>query len=46
MEDMIKCPLCEIWFEVIWNYNGIDEPEYCPFCGVEIDYKALIHEEG
>ncbi len=41
----ITCPDCETVFYVVWNRNLIYErPEYCPFCGSEIDYKALAEE--
>jgi hypothetical protein len=39
MDDII-CPECEAQFTVIWQ-NSIDTqdgPQYCPFCGAEMDY--------
>lgn len=42
MEEFISCPSCgSPDFTVIFNNNGVDRPEYCPFCGDEIDYEEL-----
>lgn len=45
--EMIQCPECDVWFYVVWNrcawvFNG---PDYCPFCGDEIDYASLQTQE-
>lgn len=45
MEDMIKCPECERWFEVVWLNDGLGPPEYCPMCGVELDYRASAKKD-
>ena len=30
----IKCPECDVIYEVIWSRNPVyDHPEFCPFCG-------------
>lgn len=42
-EDMIECPYCATVFEVAWF--GWQHPEYCPFCGIEMDYETETGEE-
>lgn len=41
---MSRCPECDMLFELIWH-RGYETPEYCPFCGLEIDYKELTNED-
>jgi len=28
MDDMVKCPECGRWFEVVWANDGLGQPEY------------------
>ena len=45
-DPTIQCPLCDMWFSVVWNLDPvIERPEYCPFCGGEIDYAELWREQ-
>ena len=33
---MLKCNDCDLHYEVIWNYDGQEPPQYfCPRCGSE-----------
>lgn len=46
--NMVKCPECDAQFGVDY-YCTIETlwPEYCPFCGAEIDYdKARDYFRG
>lgn len=46
MSDVV-CPECDAQFSVVW-LNSLDTqggPQFCPFCGSEIDY-ALAALEG
>lgn len=47
MDDIpeIICPDCEGRFSVIWSrqFEG-QRPEFCPMCGVEIDYAENVSE--
>lgn len=34
----LECDNCDMVFSVVWQRNPIyDEPEYCPFCGDEVE---------
>lgn len=40
----LQCDSCDMVFSIIWNRNLIyDQPEYCPFCGDEVE--EIIWEE-
>lgn len=42
----IDCDECGVWFYVVWNRNAVyEKPEYCPFCGEELDYVAKWQEQ-
>ena len=41
MDDLIICPECDAHFDVIWLNNEHGGPEFCPMCGVQIDYDLL-----
>lgn len=45
MENMIVCPECKRKFYVVWVTDVFGPPEYCPMCGVEIDYLKCMEEE-
>jgi len=39
------CDSCDMRFNLCWNRNSVyDKPEYCPFCGEEIE--EVINEVG
>lgn len=42
----ITCPCCDESFYVVWNRSATtgNGPDFCPFCGDEIDYAALQSE--
>lgn len=43
---MVRCPGCDCCFYVVWARNPMyPGPEYCPFCGDEIDYAELWREQ-
>ena len=34
----LKCSACDVQFNLCWNRQpGIDGPEFCPFCGQDVD---------
>jgi hypothetical protein len=36
VEPWVKCRVCNSpEFYIVWKANGIDTPEFCPFCGEE-----------
>jgi hypothetical protein len=40
------CSGCDMRFHLCWNRNPIyDGPEYCPFCGEEIEEVHLAEDE-
>lgn len=42
MDDDVRCPECDAVFMVVWH-NSLDTyggPQFCPFCGEEMDYRA------
>lgn len=40
----LQCSECDMRFSIVWDRNPIyDKPEYCPFCGDEIE--AINWEE-
>lgn len=42
--ETLQCPICDAMFYVVWNNSYFTQggPEYCPFCGAEIDYAAAL----
>jgi hypothetical protein len=38
------CPKCDEWFELTRNACS-PPPEYCPFCGQEIEWESWIWDE-
>lgn len=39
------CSECDMRFNLCWNANPVyKSPEYCPFCGVEIE--EIVYEDG
>jgi hypothetical protein len=33
-----QCSSCDMRFNLVWHRNPVyDKPEYCPFCGEEIE---------
>lgn len=43
----IQCPECDVWFYVVWHLDPVAQgPEYCPFCGSEIDYRKLTEDQA
>ena len=42
----ITCPGCGRDFTVVWTNDGLGPPEYCPMCGVEIDYWTFEEEKN
>jgi uncharacterized paraquat-inducible protein A len=43
-DDMAKCPECDARFDVVF-LRSHDLPEYCPFCGCEMQYDTYEHTE-
>ena len=43
---MLRCPACDERFYVVWQRSATtgDGPEYCPFCGEEVDYSEMEEE--
>jgi len=40
----LECDNCDMRFSLVWNRNPVyTEPEYCPFCGDEVE--EIIWEE-
>lgn len=40
----LQCNNCDMIFSIVWNRNPIyDQPEYCPFCGDEVE--EIVSEE-
>lgn len=40
----LECSECDMRFSICWQRNLVyDEPQYCPFCGDEIE--EIIWEE-
>jgi Zn ribbon nucleic-acid-binding protein len=40
-ETGVVCPICDARFYVVWWRDGYSKPEYCPMCGVGLDYAKL-----
>ena len=40
--ELLPCVGCDARFYVVWAYaiETMGGPEYCPFCGMEMDYKS------
>jgi hypothetical protein len=43
----VRCDGCECVFAIIFHLSPdtIDGPEYCPFCGYEIERSGKSHEQ-
>ena len=37
-DNAVVCPECDVQFMVVWANDGFSLPEFCPFCGVQMDY--------
>ena len=44
MSDWITCTVCDEEFKIL-ALVGETTPEYCPFCGSELDLKEEDYEE-